>query len=145
MNTCSECGEIKPPSEFSKNGAYYRTSCKACRRVSGKKYRDNNQIKIKKAQKKYYESNKSLFYNYNAERRAKQLNATPTWLTCEHKAHIKRTYKLAQTMQEITGKKYHVDHIVPLNNQNICGLHVPWNLQVLQADLNLSKSNSFEV
>jgi 5-methylcytosine-specific restriction endonuclease McrA len=76
-----------------------------------------------------------------ASRRAKQKLATPPWLTDPQKAHIKRTYDLATLMEEITGNKYHVDHIIPLKGKNVSGLHVPWNLQVLPADINLQKGN----
>jgi hypothetical protein len=66
--------------------------------------------------------------------------ATPSWVNQEE---IARFYAGARKMTERTGTEYHVDHIVPLRGRRVCGLHVPWNLQVIPAIENLEKSRKF--
>lgn len=58
--------------------------------------------------------------------------ATPIWF---EKESVKKFYKKAQQFG------FTVDHIVPLRNKCVCGLHCYHNLQVLELEINLSKSN----
>lgn len=76
--------------------------------------------------------------------RSRKGKATPAWLSDAQKKEIESFYAEAQFISEATGVKYHVDHIVPLHGKNVCGLHLPWNLQVITASENRIKSNSLE-
>lgn len=59
--------------------------------------------------------------------------ATPAWADLDA---IDAIYMAAP-------KSYHVDHIVPIRGEFVCGLHVSWNLQYLTESENCSKSNTF--
>jgi len=91
--------------------------------------------------KKYRSANPEWDKAKTSFRRRRFRDATPQWLTKKQKDAIKHLYIQAQTMTEITGERYVVDHIVPLINEDVCGLHVPWNLRVITQDENLVKSN----
>ena len=65
------------------------------------------------------------------------------WLTESQIKDMEFMYVLSDLLTKTTGVQHHVDHIVPLRNKYVSGLHVPWNLQVLPAIDNLKKNNPF--
>lgn len=152
---CSKCKEEKLFSEFGKDKAQkdgYKFHCRICRKnysrinrteISkyGKGWRESNKNKILEYHKDYRVLNKHKVNALTAKRRATKLQATPQWLTKEEFIEIEELYQIAQAFKLYTGQEYHVDHIVPLQGENVCGLHVPWNLQILEASENLSKHN----
>jgi hypothetical protein len=123
-----------------------------------RKWYINNSDKVRQYQRKWVSENRlaarSWYTNWRvnnpdkdaaktAKRHATKLHATPQWLTPDDLFMIEFQYLKAETLTLMTGVKHHVDHIVPLQGKNVCGLHVPQNLQVLTANENISKSNKW--
>ncbi len=76
-----------------------------------------------------------------AKRRCAKLLRTPKWLIGHDFAEMQIFYSEALHLTKTTGIKYTVDHIVPLQREDVCGLHVPWNLQILTETENSAKGN----
>jgi hypothetical protein len=116
----------------------------SCRR-SERRYREANRdaynAKQRVAVLRWQRRNPHKMSIARARRRTQQINACPLWLSSDHRRSIYDTYQQAQRLTVETSVPHHVDHIVPLRGENVCGLHVPWNLQVLPASENISKSN----
>ena len=95
----------------------------------------------RKYKKAWKEANPEEVKAFTNDRRRRHKNATPKWLTVEQKAEIRKIYKEAIRLCADKPKSYAVDHIVPLMGKEVCGLHVPWNLQILTAEENFKKNN----
>lgn len=78
---------------------------------------------------------------YTALRRSLHKKATPKWLTKNQKQEMKQLYIWAKELRWLSDEPLHVDHIIPLENELVCGLHVPWNLQLLPRSENFKKGN----
>jgi len=141
---CYRCKEIKDASYFyrdsnKKDGL--NDACIQCKRITSKEDYIKNKDRYRNKHSEHYKNNKSQYRARDARRRASELNATPCWLTEEQIDYMQKVYKACQTISERTGKQHHVDHIVPLKGKNVCGLHVPWNLSIIPATMNLEKGN----
>lgn len=135
-----------------------------------KNYRDNNPEKIKEHRKQHYKNRRehiidrvkkytiankeikheyakrhylenSHIYKFHARKRTTQLGEG---INCMFLDELKSIYQKAQDLSKKTDVQYQVDHIIPLTHNDICGLHVPWNIQILTESENRSKKNKFD-
>ncbi len=161
MKICNKCQTTKPFTEFrphKETKDKLTTYCKPCLREQvrnwiktnkeyinlwQKDYRNKNKQKINASQKKWRNNNKGKKNADNSFRNASQLQRTPKWLTKEQKQEIKQFYVMASELKEVFPWTQCVDHIVPLRGKDVCGLHVPWNLQILSAKENMEKGNRY--
>lgn len=117
---------------------YAERAGEICDRQRG--YRAENPERRAQTVKGYRERNRDKAREYVSARRVALLSAMPKWV--DRKA-IRAVYSEAVKATKETGVRHDVDHIIPLRGNGVCGLHVPWNLQVLTATENKKKSTSF--
>jgi hypothetical protein len=129
----------KPKSEAAKAAGrrYYEKNKEA---VKARAMARPNTV-VQEYRKKWRDRNPDLSRAQVSLRKRRHREATPPWVTDDHKRQIRQLYIEAQRLTKITGERYVVDHIVPLLSDEVCGLHVPWNLRVITQEENLKKSN----
>lgn len=122
--------------------------CEVCsdrQRRSHADWKRNNPIKVKLSRDvcnalpesraaiaEWSKKNKGRRNAITARRHAKKIQATPMWSDAAEVAEVYRQAAL---------RGWHVDHVVPLSSDIVCGLHCVANLQVLCASENCSKGN----
>jgi len=152
--TCMDCLKIEWEETNAKRALLPKSEAS---KKAGKKYYENNKEVVKlralsrtpediiKYRKTWKAANPELVIANSKHRRTKHKQATPKWLTQEHKTQIKQFYLDAMLVSKVTGVPYAVDHIVPLRGELVSGLHVPWNLAVITREENSKKSNKINL
>ena len=107
-------------------------------KVWRKKYLSENRDRINESQNNWAHKNPGVRAVYSSTYRASKKKAIPAWANLDT---IKEIYTYSKTLTEETGITHHVDHIIPLQNGRVCGLHVEYNLRVIPSIENLSKNN----
>lgn len=75
---------------------------------------------------------------WTMKRLTKQMGATPPWVNADE---LKCFYHTAKRVSKCLGIPHQVDHVVPLQSPNVCGLHAAGNLAILPKRLNIRKGN----
>jgi hypothetical protein len=154
QNCCLE-NYIERRSSIRECNKIYRNTHKDALSEIGKLYYLNNASDINARHREQYECNKTAasarnraYHKANpwkviarkAKRRSAKLQATPAWSETELIAEL---YLEANTRSKTEGITYHVDHIVPLQSNLVCGLHCLANLQIITANENHRKNNRY--
>lgn len=95
--------------------------------------------KDREAAQEWRKKNPGKYSEYNAPYRSNRKEATPAWLSKEHKEEMKNLVRERRRLTELTGTVHEVDHIYPVKGKTVCGLHVPWNMRVITKSENAVK------
>jgi len=122
-------------------------------KAAGKRYYEKNRQAViaraaarpaeekRRNRAEYKDRNVDVVRADTSVRKRRHREATPKWLTPAERLQMRDLYVQARKLTELTRERYVVDHIVPLRGEEVCGLHVPWNLRVITQEENLKKSN----
>ena len=133
--TCIECSNKQSVNWMLSNKNQQLQKRRECYALNSEHYRNYSSA--------WARNNRSKMSVNESRRKERTKKATPPWLTKEHYSQMYSFYWLANLQYELTDTKYHVDHVVPILGKTVCGLNVPWNMQILEAKENIRKSNKF--
>lgn len=152
--SCVDCLRVEWEEGKTKRATYFAAYNKSdAGQIAKQRYYEANKDLVKaramarptedkrRYQNKWAEENVVVVRAFTKARRRKHRLATPTWLSDEQFKNIRAIYEQAITLSRTTGVPYVVDHIIPLQHDEVCGLHVPWNLRVITRSENAVKSN----
>ncbi len=129
----------QPEKESERWKAYYRKNREKLK-DRWRKWESANPEKAKALVLEYEKGNQGKKRAKDARVRTAKRNRYPAWANAEA---IEAIYQKACILTEETGILYVVDHIIPLKNEYVCGLHIESNLRVVSELENLKKFNHF--
>ena len=155
MKTCTKCKEEKSFSSFNKRKAAkdgHRSACRECEKAGENKERMKryteryNRARGCRPWEQYLEDRRKNPIPKcvrTAKRRAQKKNADVSWADNKYIQDLYRNAKEANKIFEAVGldPRFQVDHIVPLQHKDACGLHVEFNLQIVPRSWNIEKGN----
>lgn len=138
-----------PKQQTKEHIAHYKPYCKVCltkQVLDGyyEKHEDKKEYQREYAKRTLKERKSSVDYKIKATAYQERFSkATPKCLPKSERLKNRSIYK-SSVKKTLEGIPHNVDHIVPLKNQFVCGLHVPWNLRIITALENNYKSNQID-
>lgn len=116
---------------------YNGNECKHCK-TTVKRVKKYDCYRCHMTAKKNYKTD-NWYALRNSHKRLRQAAVTKAYVPWADRKKVARIYSEARL------KGLHVDHIIPLKNNLVCGLHNEFNLQLLPPGENIRKSNSFSI
>lgn len=107
-------------------------------RAYTRKWAKSNRPAINEYKRKYRHQNPEAVVRHEIRRRTSKTQAEVAWADT---FLIGEIYSLSKLRTKLTGVKFAVDHIVPLRNKHVCGLHVESNLRIVENHINVKKGN----
>lgn len=138
--TCKRCGNVI---RYRSNG-----DCVSCANARASDWRLSNRETYNDYQNRYInqpielllDDPNEIWFEKDYRKRKKLKQATPKWVD---PTEIRRVYQECVRLSGDTGIEMTVDHIIPISNPKVCGLHVPGNLKVVSRTYKKAKGNKF--
>ena len=119
-------------------------------------YKDEHWEEYTQSRRNHYSKNKEMYSEIRRKYEGKNPEKVKEWarrrIDLKKSANVgwreeltsfvmTEARRLRKLRRDVTGFKWSIDHMIPYNNQNVCGLHVWNNLQVIPLSINTSKRN----